>query len=133
MIFNLKLINAALLSALLINIAYAKQAENYQPFLPGLPDQANMIPPSKVVAPKAKKYILPATPMTSQWGVFDNAQPPVLSINSGDTVVIETVAAAANQVVPGTTIEQVIQMNTAVEGRGPHTLTGPIYVQGAEP
>ena len=111
----------------------AAPTENALPYLPGLPDQANMIAPSNQIAPKTKKFILPATPATSQWGVFDNAQPPVLTIHSGDTVAIETMAAAYNQVVPGTTIDQVIQMNTAVTGRGPHTVTGPIYVTEAEP
>lgn len=128
-----KLISLGLFSILFASVLYAKPNEHYQPFLPGLPDQANMVAPQAHAVSKTKKYILPGTPATSQWGVFNNAQPPVLSINSGDTVVIETLAAAANQVVPGTTIEQVIQMNTAVEGRGPHTVTGPIFVNGAEP
>jgi acetamidase/formamidase len=128
-----KLLGLSLLGAMLASFSYANPNDNCQPYLPGLPDQANMLAPQKLKAPQAKKYILPGTPATSQWGVFDNAQPPVLSINSGDSVVIETLAAAANQVVPGTTIEQVIQMNTAVEGRGPHTVTGPIYVKGANP
>lgn len=130
---KIKLFGLTILSTLLTSTIYATQNENCQPFLPGLPDQANMVAPQKVSESKLKKYLLPGTPATSQWGVFNNAQPPVLSINPGETVVIETVAAAANQVVPGTTIEQVIQLNTAVEGRGPHTLTGPIYVNGAEP
>lgn len=134
MTFHCQLINIFLISiSLLSNVAFAKQTENYQPFLPGLPDQANMLAPQSVASTKAKVYLLPGTPATSQWGVFDNAQPPVLTINSGDTVVVETLAAAANQVVPGTTIEQVIEMNTAIEGRGPHTVTGPIYVNNAEP
>lgn len=127
------LIGMILAGALFTPVADAEQNKNCQPFLPGLPDQANMVAPQKEVISKEKKYILPDTPMTSQWGVFNNAEQPVLSIQSGDTVDIETVAAAANQVVPGTTIEQIIQMNTAVKGRGPHTLTGPIYVNGAEP
>ena len=38
-----------------------------------------------------------------------------------------------NQVVPGATIEQIKKMRTDFPGRGPHTLTGPIYVEGAEP
>ena len=29
-------------------------------------------------------HLLPATLETTQWGWFDNAQPPVLTINSGD-------------------------------------------------
>ena len=31
-------------------------------------------------------YVLPATPETTQWGWFDNAQPPVLRLRSGDRV-----------------------------------------------
>jgi len=33
-------------------------------------------------------HMLPATPDTTQWGWFDNAQPPVLWLRSGDTVVM---------------------------------------------
>ena len=128
----LTLLGSLSLSMLLATISFATQ-QNSLTYLPGLPDQTNMIAPAKVAAPTTMKYILPATPATSQWGVFNNAQPPVLTINSGDTVVIETMAAADNQVVPGTTIDQVIYLNTAVEGRGPHTVTGPIFVKGAEP
>jgi acetamidase/formamidase len=38
-----------------------------------------------------------------------------------------------NQVVPGTTIEQIKKLRTDYPGRGPHTLTGPVYIEGAEP
>ncbi|HLB57311.1 MAG TPA: acetamidase/formamidase family protein, partial [Gammaproteobacteria bacterium] len=80
-----------------------------------------------------KTYMLPATPATSQWGFFDSSQPPVLTIKPGDTIAIETMAASDNQVVPGTTVDQIIEMKDAVPDRGTHTLTGPIYVEGAEP
>src|SRR5437879_6501948 len=37
-----------------------------------------------VNTPDGKKlYLLPATLDTTQWGWFDNAQPPVLRVNSG--------------------------------------------------
>ena len=103
------------------------------PHLPNLPHQANMIAPASTVNAKTKTYILPAIPTTTQWGVYDRSQPPVLRINSGDSVSIETDAASDNQIVPGTTIEQVIELNNAVPGRGPHTLTGPIYIEEALP
>jgi acetamidase/formamidase len=129
-----QLVSVSCLSALLINTVYAtNQGESFSPFLPGPLDQANMIAPSKTATQQTKTYILPATPATSQWGVFDSSQPPVLKINPGDSVVVETMAASNNQVVPGTTIEQIIQMKDAVADRGPHTVTGPIYIEGAEP
>ena len=97
------------------------------------------IPPvlaqSVTVASKlsGKVYLLPATLETTQWGWFDNAQAPVLTIDSGDTVVMETMMHAHNQVVPGKTIEELKKLRTDHPGRGPHTLTGPIFVNGAEP
>jgi acetamidase/formamidase len=87
-----------------------------------------------VSLPSGKKvHVLPATLETTQWGWFDNAQPPVLRVNSGDTVVMETMMHSHNQIVPGTTIEQIKKLRTDYPGRGPHTMTGPIYVEGAQP
>ena len=80
-----------------------------------------------------KVHLLPATLETTQWGWFNNAQPPVLRIDSGDTVVLETMMHSHNQVVPGKTIEEIKKLRTDHPGRGPHTVTGPIYVNGAEP
>lgn len=100
-------------------------------FLPGKLDQKLMSVPQSLQ--NARTYVLPATPTTTQWGVFNRDQPPVLKIKSGDSVSIETAAASDNQVVPGVSVEEVAKMNSAVPGRGPHTLTGPIYVEGAEP
>jgi acetamidase/formamidase len=79
-----------------------------------------------------KVHLLPATLETTQWGIFNNAQPPVLTINSGDTVVMETMMHAHNQVVPGRTIEEITKIRMDY-GRTFHTLTGPVYVNGAEP
>ncbi len=84
--------------------------------------------------PNGKRmHLLPATLETTQWGWFDSAQPPVLRVKSGDTVVLETMMHSHNQVVPGTTIEQIKKTRTDFPGRGPHTLTGPIYIEDAQP
>ncbi len=80
-----------------------------------------------------KVHVLPATMETTQWGWFNNAQPPVLHVDSGDTIVFETMMHSHNQVVPGATIEQIKKLRTDYPGRGPHTLTGPVYIEGAEP
>ncbi|HXW24647.1 MAG TPA: acetamidase/formamidase family protein [Xanthobacteraceae bacterium] len=80
-----------------------------------------------------KVHVLPATMETTQWGWFNNAQPPVLHVDSGDTIVFETMMHSHNQVVPGATIEQIKKLRTDYPGRGPHTITGPVYVEGAEP
>jgi acetamidase/formamidase len=84
--------------------------------------------------PDGKKvHLLPATLDTTQWGWFDNAQAPVLRVNSGDTIVMETMMHSHNQVIPGTTIDQIKKLRTDFPGRGPHTLTGPIYIEEAQP
>jgi acetamidase/formamidase len=84
--------------------------------------------------PNGKKvHLLPATLETTQWGWFDNAQAPVLRVNSGDTIALEKMMHSHNQVVPGATIEQIKKLRTDFPGRGPHTLTGPIYIEEAQP
>jgi len=102
---------------------------------PGYPGVGPADPKLGVVnLPNGKKmHMLPATLDTTQWGWFDNAQPPVLRVRSGDIVVLETMMHAHNQVVPGTTIEQIKKTRTDFPGRGPHTLTGPIYIEEAQP
>ena len=82
---------------------------------------------------QGKLHLLPATLETTQWGWFNNAQPPVLKVDSGDTIALETMMHSHNQVVPGKTIEEIKKLRTDYPGRGPHTVTGPIYVNGAEP
>ena len=93
------------------------------------------LPQSVAITSKypGKVHLLPATLETTQWGWFDNAQAPVLKVDSGDTVVLETMMHSHNQVVPGRTIEEIKKLRTDYPGRGPHTVTGPIYVNGAEP
>ena len=102
---------------------------------PGYPPIGPADPKLRVVdLPSGKKvHLLPATLETTQWGWFDNAQAPVLRVNSGDTIVMETMMHSHNQVVPGTTFEQIKKLRTDFPGRGPHTLTGPIYIEEAQP
>lgn len=78
-------------------------------------------------------YVLAATPATTTWGYFDASVPPALTIKPGDTVAVETLPGGGGNVAPGITIEQLEYINSAVDGRGPHTMTGPIAVEGANP
>ena len=102
-------------------------------FIQGPPDQANMLI-RQLSSSKNNTYILPATPSTTNWGYFDAGAPPVLTIKSGDTVIIETLPAGGGQVAPGITEAQIDSINNdpMFPGRGPHTLTGPIAVAGAQ-
>jgi acetamidase/formamidase len=80
-----------------------------------------------------KIHVLPATLETTQWGWFDNAELPRLTIDSGDTVVFETMSHAHGQLFPGRTIDELKKLRTDWPGRGPMTITGPVFVNGAEP
>src|SRR5947209_10158058 len=113
--------------------APAQPAPAPVPFAPAsTPDQEKLrtVPAKRL---PGKVHLLPATMETTQWGWFNNAQPPVLHVDSGDTVVFETMMHSHNQVVPGFTIDQIKKSRTDFPGRGPHTLTGPVYIEGAEP
>jgi hypothetical protein len=48
----------------------------------------------------------------------------VLRIDSGDTLVPETMMHSHNQAVPGRTIEDIKKLRTDYPGRGPHTVNG---------
>ncbi|WP_423200644.1 Amidase (plasmid) [Cupriavidus sp. H19C3] len=80
---------------------------------------------------------LEGTPETTQFGWYNNATPPVLRIRSGDTVVMETLIHGHKQVVPDLSIDQLTtrakQEQAESPGRGPHSITGPVYVEGAKP
>ena len=86
-------------------------------------------------------YQLKPTPKTVAWGYYDAKTPPVLRIKSGDTVEIQTLIAsnperfeaagvAADQIEPA--IRDIFR-EVKDKGPGPHILTGPIFIEGAEP
>jgi acetamidase/formamidase len=60
---------------------------------------------------------------------WDNSVPPRIHIKPGDTVVFETVEASVNQITPQSTHEDVGRLDF---GRV-NAVTGPVYVDGAEP
>lgn len=81
---------------------------------------------------------LAATPQTVRFGMFDALFPPVLEISSGDRVRVETVSGGP-EVMPRDPTRFPIAQSLAViheaglERIGPHILTGPIAIAGAEP
>src|SRR5262245_41696311 len=83
--------------------------------------------------PAGKHHTLSATLETVQWGWLDPPETPKLTIESGDTVSIETMMHSHDKIQPGTTMEQVVELRKANPGGGPHSLTGPVYINGAEP
>lgn len=66
---------------------------------------------------------------TQPHAFWDNSHPARLRIQPGDTVVFETLEASAGQVGPDSPSRVVANLNFDFI----HPLTGPVYVEGAEP
>jgi len=97
------------------------------------------------------ELFVPSRPETVTWGWFPIDRPPVLTIQSGDTVRIDTLshAGATQDEEPDTFLrgfgvepEEILQdvrdfwasrSDRPREGRRGHVITGPIYIDGAEP
>ena len=75
-------------SALLLATSLATAQPATVPFAPAsTPEQEKLrVVPAKRLP--GKVHLLPATMETTQWGWFNNAQPPVLNVYSGDTIVV---------------------------------------------
>jgi len=94
-------------------------------------------------AAQPKTHRLEATPSTIAYGYYDAAAPPVLRIASGDIIDVDTLltntpAGLERAGVPADQIQaslRAIVEQTPREKRGPggHILTGPVFVEGAEP
>ena len=88
-----------------------------------------------------RTHDLTLTPEHVHWGYYDPAVKPVLRINSGDTVRVESMVARGVQRLraAGVRDDEIPESLKAVEraitqrGPGAHPMTGPIFVEGAEP
>jgi acetamidase/formamidase len=81
---------------------------------------------------------IPATPGTIRWGSFDASFPPVREVASGDLVVLECVSGAPDAMPPAASGMAIPPALAAIHAShpprlGPHILTGPVAVKGAEP
>ena len=90
-----------------------------------------------------KTHRLEATPATVAYGYYWSDAPPVLRIDSGDIIDVDTLltntpAGLAKAGVPDAKIQAslkaiVTEVTGDRKGPGGHILTGPVYVEGAEP
>jgi acetamidase/formamidase len=81
---------------------------------------------------------IPATPETIRWGIFNAAFPPVLTVQSGDTVVLECLSGTPDTMPPADSGFTVPPGLAAIHKANPprmagHILTGPVAIAGAEP
>lgn len=83
----------------------------------------------------ARTHRLDPTPETVHWGYFDATIPARLEVDSGDTVIVDTVSGWM-EVAPDPGLyrpEHRTIIDTLKPVMGPHILTGPIAVRGAQP
>ena len=89
----------------------------------------------------SRTHDLKLSPATVHWGYYDAAVKPVLRVASGDTIRVETMVAGGLQRLRAVGVseqeipESLKAVEDAVKERGPgaHPLTGPIWIEGAEP
>jgi acetamidase/formamidase len=91
--------------------------------------------------PAPATHRLAPTPKTVAWGHYDASVPPALRVKSGDVVELRTLITSSPERLeraglPPDQVEPALRdIHREVTNKGPggHILTGPIYVEGAEP
>src|SRR3954471_18163225 len=80
-----------------------------------------------------KHHVLKAAPDEVAWGWLDPKEKPRLTVESGGTVSIETLLHARDKIHKDVSMDDIVALRKANPGGGPHSLTGPVFVTGAEP
>ena len=88
-----------------------------------------------------RTHRLDPSPSTVVWGRYDAAAKPVLHVSSGDTVIVRTLLTSSPERLEGAGVApkdvepalREIYAKVTDKGPGGHILTGPIFVDGAEP
>jgi acetamidase/formamidase len=94
--------------------------------------------PAKGAASKkddeGKVHIVESNKDTVRLGVYDTNLPPIIKVDSGDTISYpNTWSHFLNQMEPGVPVDKLAQMRKDNPGKGPHSIIGPVFVNGAEP
>lgn len=83
-------------------------------------------------------HSLAASPTTVRRGMFDASFPPVINVQPGDTVVLQSVSGAPHVMPPpdaGFTVPKALAdiLDAKLPSLGAHIITGPVAIAGAEP
>ena len=85
----------------------------------------------------ARHHDIPVTHDHMSWGTLDPAATPVLRVASGDTVALGSFPAGGRARLPpdlGRVPPAFLRaLDAMAPGLGPHFMTGPVFVEGAEP
>lgn len=83
---------------------------------------------------EGRVHVVPSTKETVRLGVFDANLPPILTIDSGDSISFpDTWSHFLNELQPGVPIDTLAKLRMSNPGRGPLSVIGPISVNKAEP
>ena len=85
-------------------------------------------------AGEGKVHTVESNNETVRLGVFDTTLPPILKVDSGDTISFpNTWSHFLNQLQPGVSVDKLAELRKSNPGKGPHSIIGPIFVNNAEP
>jgi len=93
-------------------------------------------------APQSPRtHDLKLAPENVHWGYYDSTVKPVLRVTSGDTIRVETMLARGLQRLRAAGVPEeeipnslkVVENTVKERGPGAHPLTGPVWIEGAEP
>lgn len=83
---------------------------------------------------EGRVHVVESNDKTVRLGVYDTTLEPILKVDSGDTISYpNTWSHFLNQLQPGVPVETLAKLRLSNPGHGPHSIIGPIYVNGAEP
>ncbi len=89
---------------------------------------------SKESPKEARDHAIDSIDQTVRLGVFDTNLPPIVTIDSGDTLTFaNTWSHFLNKMQPGVPVDVLAELRKSNPGRGPHSIIGPIAVKNAEP
>lgn len=106
-------------------LAYAAGAQDGKKMRPGvMPKDSD----------EGKVHVVESNNDTVRLGVYDTTLPPILKVDSGDTISFpNTWSHFLNQMQPGVPIDKLADLRKSNPGKGPHSIIGPIYINNAEP
>lgn len=89
----------------------------------------------------ARVHELKLLPQNVHWGYYDAVLKPVLRVASGDTIRVEAMVAGGLQRLRAVGVAEseipdalkVVEKTVTERGPGAHPLTGPVWIEGAEP
>jgi acetamidase/formamidase len=92
-------------------------------------------------AQASRTHDLKLLPENVHWGYYDSTVKPVLRVASGDTIRVETMIARGLQRLRAAGVKEdeipdalkVVERTVTERGPGAHPMTGPIWIEGAEP